>query len=218
MQYAATVALNSKEIESHPERVSNILPFINKYNWEGINYPSKANDWKRFEENNPIIALNILFTKKIGILPAYISNHNSVREKQIIFLMIPNKEKEGWHYLAVKSLTALLRRITSKHHCNFHCLNCLQSCRTENRFISHEKVCKNEDFCGIAMRSEKDKILKFKQYMKSSKIPYIIYAGIESSIRKINGCENNPETSSTKNIVEHIPCGYLIQQFGDWIT
>ena len=28
----ATVALNYEEIESHPERVSNIKPFINKYN------------------------------------------------------------------------------------------------------------------------------------------------------------------------------------------
>ena len=33
-QYTATVALNFKEIESHPGRVSNIKPFINKYNWE----------------------------------------------------------------------------------------------------------------------------------------------------------------------------------------
>ena len=39
-QYAVTVALNYGEIESHPERVSNIKPFINKYNWMGINYPS----------------------------------------------------------------------------------------------------------------------------------------------------------------------------------
>ena len=31
-QYAATVALNYEEIESHAERVSNIKPFINKYN------------------------------------------------------------------------------------------------------------------------------------------------------------------------------------------
>ena len=37
-QYAATVALNFEEIESRPERVSNIEPFINKYDWEGINY------------------------------------------------------------------------------------------------------------------------------------------------------------------------------------
>ena len=31
-QYAATVALHYEKIESHPERVSSINPFINKYN------------------------------------------------------------------------------------------------------------------------------------------------------------------------------------------
>ena len=33
--------------------------------------------------------------------------------------MISNDEKEGWHYLAVKKLSALLRGITSKHHGDF---------------------------------------------------------------------------------------------------
>ena len=43
--------------------------------------------------------LNILNIKEKEILPVYISKHNSTREKQI---MIPNKKKERWHYLAVK--------------------------------------------------------------------------------------------------------------------
>ena len=34
-QYAATVAVIFKEIESHPERVSKVKLFINKYNWKG---------------------------------------------------------------------------------------------------------------------------------------------------------------------------------------
>ena len=63
-QYAATVALNFEETESRPERVSNIKPCINEYNWEGINYPSKLDDWKTFEKNNPTIALNILYTRE----------------------------------------------------------------------------------------------------------------------------------------------------------
>ena len=63
-QYAATVALNYKEIESHPERVSNIEPFINKYNWEGINYPLKLYDLKKFEKNNPTTVPNILYAKE----------------------------------------------------------------------------------------------------------------------------------------------------------
>ena len=44
--------------------------------------------------------------------------------------------------------------------------------------------------------------------MKSDKIPYIIHADIESLIKKIDGCDNNPENSSTINIGEHIPCKY----------
>ena len=60
------------------------------------------------------------------------------------------------------------------------------------------------------MPSEKDKILKFNQYLKSDEMPYIIYADLRSLIKKIDGCANNPEHSSTTKIGEHIPCGYLM--------
>ena len=45
--------------------------------------------------------------------------------------MITDGEK--WHYLAVKSLSALFRGITSKHEGDFYCLNCFCSNRTENK-------------------------------------------------------------------------------------
>ena len=32
------------------QKVSNIEPFTYNYNWEGISYPSKIEDWKRFEK------------------------------------------------------------------------------------------------------------------------------------------------------------------------
>ena len=42
------------------QKVSNIKPFINKYNWKGINHPTKIDDCETFEKNNPTIAFNIL--------------------------------------------------------------------------------------------------------------------------------------------------------------
>ena len=39
-------------------------------------------------------------------------------------------------------------------------------------------------------------------------MPYIIYADLECLIKKINGCENNPENSSTTRIGCHITCEY----------
>ena len=63
--------------------------------------------------------------------------------------MIPNKEKESWHYLAVKKLTTSLKGITSKHYGDFYCLNCFHFFRTENKLKSHEKLCKNKDFVEL---------------------------------------------------------------------
>ena len=44
--------------------------------------------------------------------PTYISKHNSTREKQIILLMIPIKEKDIFlfflHYLAVKEIICII--------------------------------------------------------------------------------------------------------------
>ena len=73
-----------------------------------------------------------------------------------------------------------------------------------------KKVCKNKGFCGILMPSEKDNILKFNQYSKSDKMPYIIYADMESLIKRKGGCGNNPESSSITKIGQHILCGYLM--------
>ena len=56
-----------------------------------------------FEKNNPTFALIILHTKEKEICPADISKIHSNCEKQIILIMIPNKEKEGQHYLTVKN-------------------------------------------------------------------------------------------------------------------
>ena len=86
---------------------------------------------------------------------------------------------EGWHYLAAKTLSALLSEITSKHHGDFYCLNRLYSFAAENKRESHTKVCVNKDFCNVVMPSEDTKILKFNQYQNSDKAPFIIYADLE---------------------------------------
>ena len=48
-QYALTIALNYQNIKSHPETISNLQPFINKYNWKGIDFPLYLQDWKKFD-------------------------------------------------------------------------------------------------------------------------------------------------------------------------
>ena len=119
---------------------------------------------------------------------------NTNYEKEVIFLMISNEE--GWHYLAVKKLLALLREIVYKYHGDFYCLNCLHLFATESKLESHKKERENEDSCNVVMPSEDTEILKFNQYQKCDKISFIIYVDLECLIEKIDGCKNNPQNSS----------------------
>ena len=144
---------------------------------------------------------------------AYKSKYNLTRENQVIFLMIKKGQKDDGqkgHYLAVKSLSALFRGITSKHEGDFYCLNCFQSYTTENKFKKHKKVCENHDYCYVHKPEENNKILKYNQGEESMKVPFIIYADLESLLGKMNTYHNNPENSSTTKINKHTPSGYSL--------
>ena len=80
---------------------------------------------------------------------------------------------------------------------------------TENKLQSHKRVCGKKDFFNIIMPSEDTKILKFNQYQKSDKAPFIVFADLECIIEKIDGCKDNPENSSTTKVSEHIPSGFF---------
>ena len=209
-QYATTLALNFNNIDKHHQRISKTKPFIDNYNWNDINFPAAKKDWNKFEVNNRNVALNILYvpfnTTKIEI--AYKSKYNLIRDNQIILLMISNGK--NWHYLAVKSLSRLLRGISSNHNSDYYCLNCFHSNRTENKLNVHKKICENHDYCNIEMPSPNNNLIKYNQGEKSLELPFIIYADLECLLKKIDTCQNNPELLSTTKINQHIPSGYSI--------
>ena len=131
----------SSKIENHPDRISNIKPFI----YDQIQIIAGIKAWKKFEQNNKDIALNILCvlhnTKTINLVCK--SKYNRKRKNQVVLLMITNgKQSDGtnkWHYIALKSvrtdhgfnspirnLSRLFRGITSNNNGDFYCLGCLQ--------------------------------------------------------------------------------------------
>ena len=60
------------------------------------------------------------------------------------------------------------------------------------------------------MPKRDNKILKYNHGEKSMKVPFIIYADLESLLEKINTCHNNPTKSSTTKINKHTPSGYSV--------
>ena len=73
----------------------------------------------------------------------------------------------------------------------FYYLNCL----LELTIINMNHI-KNRDFRGVVMSSENTKIWQFNQYQKPDNTPSNIDAGLESLIKKVDRCKNDPEKSS----------------------
>ena len=126
-----------------------------------LNYEEIGKNLQRiFEKNDLTIDLNILYTKKEKIYPAYVLKHNSKCEKKVFLLMIPNQD--GIYYISINKVSALIGGITSKNNGDFYCLNCLHSFRTKSKLETQKKVCGNKHF---------RKIVEFGKCHKSDKIP-----------------------------------------------
>ena len=51
-QNALDDTLNYQTLEKDPQRIWKLKPYINKYNWEGIEFPAGPKEWGKFERNN----------------------------------------------------------------------------------------------------------------------------------------------------------------------
>ena len=80
-QCATTVALNHEKVKKDPQRITKIKLFINKYNWEEINFPTEKNDWKKSEKNTVTISFNDLYNKiKKNTLPTFVNKTQIVKK------------------------------------------------------------------------------------------------------------------------------------------
>ena len=116
----------------------------------------------------------------------------------------------NWHYLAVKSISGLLRGITSNHNGDFYCLNCFQPYTTERKLRKHKRICNDHDFCYLKIPDEDNNILKYVPGEKSLKVPFIIYANLECLLQKINTYQNNPKKSYTEKKATHRSSSYSL--------
>ena len=118
-------------------------------------------------------------------------------------------EEEGVnHYCLVKNISRLLSSQVSNHKEKHHfCLRCLNSFWTYKSLNKHLEYCGNHEAVKINM-PEKGTMLKFKNYHRGEKVPFIIYADFESCIKSIHTCDQNPENSYTKQYQKHKPISF----------
>lgn len=173
-----------------------------------LEFPLHHNDIKDFERMNPEISITVYgyekgFKNSIKIIGPYYHT-KEVKNHHIEMLLITKNEIS--HYVWVKNLSRLVQNQLSKHgHRNYFCRTCLCSFTSQQNLQIHKKECAN---IITKLPSPENKFLKFKNWHKKMRVPFVVYADSESLLQPVSTCEPNPKISSTTNIKKHFPIAF----------
>ena len=209
--WAVLRALNPRE--NNADRIDKDLKKKeNSLNMTGIAYPVQLNALDKFERQNPTISINV-FGYAESIYPLRLSKCEG--REVVNLLLISDEEKQ--HYCLIKNMSRLLSSQSSTdEHTLHYCPRCLNHFTTQEKLATHKEYCSAHEAVKIEM-PEKGTTLKFKNYNRSMRVPFIVYADFESFIKPIDTCEPNPENSYTKQYQKHTPSSfsYYIKCFDD---
>ena len=161
-------------------------------------------DIDKFEKNNPEIGINVFgYDKSVHILRI-----NKADPQNAIDLLLITDGKEKQHYCWIKSFARLLRSQVTKHKCAIYfCKRCLNHFSKPEKLNEHIEVCKENCACKIEVPKPGETI-SFKNFKKSMRVPFVIYADFEAVTEKIDSVTPNPEKSFTEKYQKHTPSGF----------
>ncbi|XP_059217605.1 uncharacterized protein LOC131996156 [Stomoxys calcitrans] len=160
-KWAIISALNPLPKEKKPHKCSNykvtdikahIITLENNIilNFENMEFPLTINKIRVFELQNPDI--------------------KAEKSTHINLLLI--EEDDKFHYIWIKNISRLLRSSITKNKNRIHfCNTCLTHVSSSSRLEKHKRECKK---MVTTMPSDKDKILKFKNFKHKLDIPFSI--------------------------------------------
>ena len=90
-----------------------------------------------------------------------------------------------------------------------NCKRCLNGFMRKEALTNHKTYCNEQDAVKVDL-PEPDTMLCFKNYNRSMRVPFVIYADFESCIKSLDTCQPNLNESYMEKIQRHIPISFCI--------
>lgn len=187
----------------HRERPRHYDNKFNELNLEGIDFPLKIDDIKKFEKQNNI-KLNIFGTTQDIFL--YVLYRNKEDPQNAINLLLHNN-----HYSYIRSFQSLIHHYTKHHGVKHICFTCLHMFSSQERLDKHKP-----EECDIENPQRYELpggIMEFnlKNYKNKLRVPFVFYYDFECLPVPIQGVKREDELSYSLKYQTHIPCGFGIK-------
>lgn len=169
------------------ERVSNYLPYANKVNFTDVRFPVDLKDITKFESNNPTISINVYMFESNNNKIRTLRLTKNVKKNHIHLLLLTESDGDTQksHYCWIKKLSALLNdQITKNTRKKYFCDRCLNHFVSVEKLDQHSVACLNQNEYQIEMPSFRDNIMEFRNIKNQLKVNFIVYADVESILKK----------------------------------
>ena len=198
-KWAVITASRWEEINNNPEIISKLKRFEKDFDWSGKGLPVSVKDISKFEVRNQI-SVNLLAIEGKQI---YICKKGGNHERIINLMIISENDR--------KSLSRFLSSENTKHkRKEYFCNNCLQGFKEESSRDEHIGYCTDNESVKVEM-PHKNLIVQYSDGQFQFKVPFIMYADLESILESIQGPGNDPRISSTRGFNNHILSGWCVR-------
>lgn len=191
---------------SNPHRATKYYEYMNTLDFTDIQFPVEISQIRKFEEQNPTISINVYMfddeTRKVQVLQ--VTDNVKVNHIHLLLLQKASEANDTYtyHYCWIKNLSALISTQLSSNRAHKHiCDRCLNYFVEKKKLEAHQIDCAKQNICQIKMPTIKDNKIVFKQYKNELKVPFIIYADLETLLKKPE--ERFCESGSTHAYQQH---------------
>ena len=198
-------ALNPKN--GHPERIDrNLQSKINTIDMGDIKYPVELKAINKFESLNSNKMINVYGYNETDKIYPLRNSKDIDRPNKIDLLYIANEETS--HYCLIKDFEKLVSSQISKHNGKVYiCRRCINPFPKEESLKRHEEYCKTNEGIKLNM-PDKGSTISFKNHWKTERLPFIIYADMESLLKPIQNCKSDPTKKYTQKYQKHEPVSF----------
>ena len=145
------------------------------------------------------------YVNPIQIYPVRITQSNAA--KHIDLLVTSNTETN--HYVWIKNFNKLCAGVTKNKAKKYFCKHCIQHFPSEDRLEKHMMDCIVLTKCQAIQMPNEGEVIKFKSFRETVKIPFVIYADLESLLQKLTVTQKQEiDREQTEKLQKHVACSY----------
>lgn len=183
-----------KKAFKNPKSTKPFRKYLEKYDFPEHNGVLVANESIVVYENIIKRNINVLIYEDNKVKPYYSSSNDYQDEINLLLF----GDDGNYHYCLINDVSKLLCEQVDKHkHKLFHCMSCFYHTRDKERIKEHRQTCTKKGVCKIGM-PEKD--LKFTNWGKTLKVPFVSYGDFEAINEPCNMVSGKTEKKTVHKV------------------